>query len=616
MDSENDILLEPCESYNKYYKAKFSENANELFDELVKKSGIDAEENRKTAAEYRCSKEQTDAAQKKLSRLKVGRILLWVLAAIALLFAIIGISNGDALMIIIPLLICGGAVALIFAVLNKKIKEAQERFNSSDSITNDLYKKACDLIAPLIDLFESDMTRQLVQKTVPMLEIDKNFDMRRYDYLNGKYGYAEDDGNEISTVGVMSGQIIGNPFVFEKKLIHAWGTQTYEGSLEIHWTTTRVVDGRVVTEHHSQTLHASVVKPRPFFHNHTDLVYGNEAAPDLSFSRYKTHCETMSESKLKSFVKSRVKKIKKYAKKHIDSGFTELGNDEFDAIYGALDRDHEVQFRLLFTPLAQKNLLKIMKGESPYGDDFNFVKSKCINVVVSDHSQNWQFSIDVSQYYSYDIDISKKAFVTLNESYFQSIFFDFAPLLSIPMYQQIKPKEYIYKDSYYRNYTVRQTEVMANSLGQKALAHPLSVTPAILKTRLISTQKDIDRVSVHALSYKTITRVDFVPVRGGDGNIHNVPVPWLQYIPLQQETEIELKALDMSEREYRHSDYAADKLTHSFRHSIFATLGKITNTVDEAPNETDTDTSEYGDIKEAASDAGNNQTDFFAGDDE
>lgn len=604
METDADRLLEPAVAYEKHYKTEFSQNADSLFESLVKKSGISVEDNRLTAEEYRRVSEQADNFKKKLSGMKVGRILLIIAAVIAAFVTVYGIYESNILAAVIPVIVIGGILVLIFTVFNPKIKLLKSEFDESDEKARKLYSKAVELISPLLDLFDSSMTSELIQKTVPTLVVDKNYDMRRYDYLHGKYGYTEDDGDDISTVGIMSGEIIGNPYVFERKLNHTWGTQTYTGTKTIHWTTTEVINGRRQVQHHSQVLYASVVKPKPFFSYSTDLVYGNEAAPDLCFSRLKTHAERLSEHKKKSFIHSRVKKIKKLAKENIDKGFTELGNEEFDALFGAFDRNHEVQFRLLFTPLAQKNLLNIINGGSPYGDDFNIVKRNCINIVSSEHAQNWNFNINTAQYHSYDVDLCKKAFMSINEEYFRSMFFDFAPLLSIPMYQQIKPHEYIYRDSYERNYTVREAEVMANRIGAAVLAHQSSVTPAILKTRLLSTEKDIDRISVHALSYRTVTRVDFVPVRGGDGHWHDVPVPWLLYIPLEQETQVELSMLDMSEYDFRHSSYANDSRNHTFYHSIFATLGKISRSEDSAPDEKDEDISEYGTVNETV-EAGN-----------
>lgn len=598
METENDRLLEPCESYEKFYKSEFQKNAEELFEKLLKESQVPVDENRRLAEQYRKTSEEAKTLGKKLSRMKALRIFLIVLAVIGAGLLIFGITQGVLLLTIIPPIVSVASLLLIFLVCNKKIKALQASFNETDAKAKKLYVDAMLLIEPLLQLFDSGMARELIQKTVPTLVIDKNYDMRRFDYLNGKYGYPEDDGEEISMLGVMSGEIIGNPFIFEKKLKHTWGMQTYTGSLTIHWTTHEYVNGKMETRHHTEVLHASVQKPKPFFTKITDLVYGNEAAPDLTFSRFKTHAENFSERKLKSFTKSRIKKLKKIAKERIDQGFTELGNDEFDGLFGAFDRDHEVQFRLLFTPLAQQNLLKIIKDKPPFGDDFDFYKRKCINIVKADHMQEWNFDVPAQEYFSYDVDLCKEAFLKVNGDYFEAVYFNFAPLLSIPMYQQHKPHEYIYKDSYTRNYTVRETEVMANLLGQKALAHPLSVTPAILKTRLDSTSEDVDQITVNALSYRTVNRVDFVPVFGGDGRFHNVPVPWLLYVPLHQETEVELKSLDMSDREFRSSDYADDDDRHVFRHSIFATLGKIIGNSDDAPDEEDQDISEYGKVQE------------------
>ena len=46
-----DEILEPLESYNKVYKDKFNDTATKYFEELVDKSKIDVEANRKTIKE-------------------------------------------------------------------------------------------------------------------------------------------------------------------------------------------------------------------------------------------------------------------------------------------------------------------------------------------------------------------------------------------------------------------------------------------------------------------------------------------------------------------------------------------------------------------------------------
>ena len=43
--------------------------------------------------------------------------------------------------------------------------------------------------------------------------------------------------------------------------------------------------------------------------------------------------------------------------------FQEMANSEFDVLFGANDRDHEVQFRLMYTPLAQRNTVDLIKDK-------------------------------------------------------------------------------------------------------------------------------------------------------------------------------------------------------------------------------------------------------------
>ena len=75
-------------------------------------------------------------------------------------------------------------------------------------------------------------------------------------------------------------------------------------------------------------------------------------------------------------------------------------------------------------------------------------------------------------------------------------------------------------------------------MGARQFAHPATATECILKTRLLGKTEEEDRVSVTALSFAAENRIDFVPVLGGDGKIHPVPVPWVEYIPVENTAEI------------------------------------------------------------------------------
>ncbi len=571
---------------------------------MLKESSVNVEENRKTVKHYKDLVEEVRKHNKSLSLYKFFRVLLIILTVVSCVGLFFGAKKEDALLIIVSVIIPIVSLVLIFALINKKIKRLKQQITSLNAQAKELYNLALSQTQPLNVLFDSEMTAELIRETVPEIVIDKRFDMRRFDYMNGKYGLVEEYDADTTTLNVLSGEISSNPYVFERTLKRRIGSQTYTGMLTISWTTYhRDSKGNRVARRHTQVLHAHVVKPKPFFEVVTSCVYGNDAAPDLSFSHTKSHAEKWNEKQLESKVKSRIKKIRQKTAKNVASGFTEMGNEQFDALFGALDRDNEVQFRLLFTPLAQKNMLSIIKGGSPYGDDFDFYKRKSLNYVISEHSQIWDMDTSSQKYASYDVDQCKEVFIKFNAEYFKSLYFDLGPLLAIPLYQQIKPSDYTYRKNYARNYTARESEILANRLG-KALMHPATRTNVIYKTQFVRKEKDVDVVNVYANSYKTVRRVDFIPVLGGDGRWHAVPVPWLQYIPISKRTEIRIKSVDLTDNDFRKSDYA-------FYHDLFATTLNDGVLTDDSPEEFDEDGVDYSDVVEEKAEKIENLDKYF-----
>ena len=95
---------------------------------------------------------------------------------------------------------------------------------------------------------------------------------------------------------------------------------------------------------------------------------------------------------------------------------------------------------------------------------------------------------------------------------------------------------------------------MANSIRDAEFAHPDSATEAILKTSIVSSSKDGDTVAVTAFSYSAHNRLDFVPVFGGDGHVHPVPVHWIEYIPVQAKSTIKVTRKDESIKEEENED--------------------------------------------------------------
>lgn len=561
----DDILLEPLKAYAEHYDKLFDENAQKYFDDLTAKSNVDVEQNRSTVKSLNkelAQIEHIEREQSKLRSLRACLIAFIVLGAIALIIGLYCVVTTGNLLWLIALF-CGAAAivasaVVISIVITPKLRAHDEQKAKHQTAADGFRNQAWEQMAPLNGMFESSATKYLVEKTVDKIVLDDNFDMRRYDYLSGKYGLGADNGNTRSVIAVLSGEILGNPFVVERDLVEEMGTKTYTGSIVIHWTTSYTdSEGHSHTEHHSETLYASVNKPCPYYNEQTRLIYGNEAAPSLSFTHEPSHAERYSEKELSRHVGKNVKKIRKLQHKAMtdddpSTNFTEMGNAEFDVLFGALDRNNEVEFRVLFTPLAQRNMLDIIKSDVSYGDDFYFYKRGCLNYIYSEHAKTWDLDTSYKKYQSYDIDDSFNRFLSFNKRFFKSLYFELAPLLAIPVYQQLKPVEYIYQTEYERNYTGYESECVVNDMGYRYFEHESSVTPSILKTEFLGKEGKTDRLAVTAYSYSTIERVDHVSVFGGDGRFHSVPVVWYEYIPLQQTSYVKVKQLDLSDKQFEY----------------------------------------------------------------
>ncbi len=553
-------LLEPLSAYKTKYESAFKQNCTEYFNGLVKESGMSEEENRRTVAAYQAECKKVAALEKKLEKYRAVKGLMIFLIVLGAVGAVLGVLMllGKKFLVGAILLAAGAALIAVGAgVLAGKIKpllkHTEEKRQKRKEKADGLLGEAWEQMSALNALFEGNVTKKLIRKTVPLLELDDWFNMRRYDYLNGKYGYGKEDDPCASTLGILTGEIVGNPFVVDRELVHFMGTQTYTGSLVISWTTTHVDSkGNVVTDHHSQTLTASVTKPKPFCHAQTRLIYGNEAAPSLHFSRSPAHAEDLSEKEREKKVKKGKKRILEKQKRALEQGgtFTEMGNEEFDVLFGALDRDNEVEFRLLFTPLAQKNMLALLTDAEGYGDDFRMEKDGCLNYISSEHSASWDMRESRTRYASYSVDIARKKFMEFNEQYFRSLYFDLAPLLSIPLYQQQKPREYLYKESYPRTFTRKETEFAVNSMDPACFAPPTAATASILKTNFLDRDGKSDRVRVTANAYEAHDRVDYIAEMGGDGRMHEVPVPWVEYVPVSATQVVKLKEIGLSDRDF------------------------------------------------------------------
>ena len=568
---DNADLLEPFSFYNLKLKDAFHNNAEEYFDYLTKKAETNIEANRDAVKKYDAECRQIEDLNKNVGKhkgLKGFFIFLIVFSAIAaIMLLVLGILKVLPLVvgIAVPVALVGAIVLLAFGIKKQShlIKDLNAELDKHQKLANKHKADAEATMASLNALFESNMAAHLMSKTTPVIDLDRDFDPEKYSYLHDKYGYETSNDKSVSTLFAQSGHILGNPFVIEKNYYQTMRDHTYTGSITITWTE-RVSDGKggYQTVMRSQVLTATVVEPEPAYHIGTRLIYGNEAAPNLSFSRSPTGHANDDEKQLDKYIKSFDKKLDKKVEKDLKDGstssFTRLHNEEFEALFNALNRDNEMEFRLLFTPLAQRNLLALMKNKEKvgYGDDFSFSKRKKLNYIQSGHMQNstcLDKGAEELKHYSYDV--CHKNFVSYCDQYCKEIYFELAPLISVPLYQQHKTLDYIYDGKFGHNVTQAEAEAAANNHSWNLFKHPATRSlGVILKSRFVGRNDNVDDCIITAHSFSGTDRVSYISKLGGDGKWHQVPVHWIEYNPISKDTPFSIgRANETSWSEFSNS---------------------------------------------------------------
>ena len=533
-------IYDPLREYVNVYRDKFKEVAEKTFAELAAEAQVDVGKNRETCRRIYSEENSLSKVMTSIRWQKVWRVLLWLCVAVGF---IVGFTMYDVLDYV-DLLIVGfvifGALGLLFTDINPKIKEMKSERDKLTAKVDKLKKEAWQQMAPLNNLYDWDVLTRMMTKTVPRLEFDPYFTTQRLADLKATYGWSDSFNAGRSVVYSHSGLINGNPFVICRTRKMEMGTKTYYGEKTIHWTTEETdSDGKTRTVHHSETLVASVTAPYPEYFEKTRLIYGNTAAPDLIFYRKQSGLAD-SEGSLKFKMKRH--SLRKKSRDLSNADFAMMTNEEFEVAFDTSNRNNNQQYALLFTPLAQESMMNLLKDDKVgFGDDLDFGKQRMINVIFSNHMQSLNLDMNPQQYKGFDYDKAEADFYAINSRYFRAIYFCFAPLLCVPMYQQIRPQEDIYGRNMQQHSSFWEHEALANFWGQGRFKHPSCVTNCILKTEQLQTIGDNSTIKVNAYGYRTEQHLEYVSKWGGDGNLHHVPVYWDEYLPVTGSGMIYLK---------------------------------------------------------------------------
>lgn len=511
----------------------------DYFNKLLSESAVDVEENRVLCSEI------DDLGAEESARLSKRRTIQFARAALILTagtFLLLIFVSTDALQIISVF----GLIAslfLIFAKMNSRISDLNSDLQQLGAQLSDLKEQAWQQMAPLNDLFNTDCIFKIIQTVVPQFTFDRFTPSYRMFDIDRRYGLHLASPRTRSIEEVRSGTFAKNPFAIFRLKEHWMGSRTYSGSIVIYWSEQqRDSDGKYFTVQRSQTLTASITKPFPVYHRRTVVAYGHDAAPDLTFSRQPSRLSGKDSSAFIDWRKERVfKGVERKSRRAVRKGtgdLTPMSNKDFETLFKAIDRDDEQQFRLIFTPLAQEEMVNLLNDRSiGFGDDFSFFKDGKINLAEPRHLRDFQLNLGPPDFYSYSVDSAKQRFVSSQVAHFRHIFFALAPFLTIPSYRETgsvaeSPSRRDEMPSVWAH------ETLVNSMGQQYFAHELSETETILNTSLVSQEDGVSEIAVDSYGFSATERIEIVLMRGADGALHEVPVTWIEYTPVTARSSV------------------------------------------------------------------------------
>jgi hypothetical protein len=551
-------FLEPNQLYQQELKTTRFTKSEEKFNALLAQSQVDSSANKVTVEAYQAKMVEVAKATKALNGVKakrgwaifgivMGFVLLVVFGILTVSFAMkknwfAALFAGLA---VLSLVMAIWLIHIVKSSLNGAVAEKSAIKAKLEAEAETIRQQALVQVAPLKNLLTYQSQLDVLNTLVGAIHFEDHMSEDAFAYMDEKYGLSgANDSENSSVVGLVAGSISKNPFVLLTQKNRVMGTKTYTNSITITWETThRDSDGNLVTEHHSQTLSAEVTAPCPYYNLSTYLIYGNDAAPDLSFSRSPSGLTTdWTPGGLAHKIKERNHDLQKQAEKAIKQGktYTALGDDDFEALFGGEDRDNEVQYRLLFTPLAQRSLISLIEAREPYGDDFYFQKKKKLNFISAAHQGYGQNVVQAGDMAPMiDVEELKKYYVNNTALLFTSLYFTFAPLLAIPLYTQYAGdfKEKAEKDLP-THVAPFEWERMLNKMDDKEFVHPDSATDCILKGYLAKKMDHCDVLNVVAHTFSATDKTSYFTKMGGDGYSHTIPVDWVQYDPLERQVNV------------------------------------------------------------------------------
>jgi len=545
----------PITAYRDQFAPNYHRHSQQLFQGMVERAGIDVDANEVLNLRIDKLSGELSSRQKILNKFKAQRvfaILGSILAAASpFIFNAIVQNQGQYLL---PIGWIGAAVAATglaglavraAMLLTNRIQPLREQVATDTAQKAQYIAEATAGLAPLAGTYQWNMLDPLAEQSLPGLKLDPYVPSSRENDLFVNYGLQQPVGPDSSVTSTQSGTFNDNPFVILQTLNYEMGQKTYTGSLVISWIEMETYtdsNGRLRTRPvtRTQTLVAQVVKPFPTYWPDALVIMGTEAAPQLSFSRAPNKLSALEGKKAERKVNREVKRLEKQARNTTqDNNFTLTANQDFDALFHAINRNDEVHFRVLFTPAAQQQMVELMREKQHgYGDNFEFRKEGSVIVLRPQHLINNDLTAvpipPAGSSEQYNLAHQQAGFTARAGAQFRDQYHALAPILAIPLLHEPRTTPATEPTA-----VPAQWEAEANANYRAAeFNHPESVTENILK--VMPSVTDPNEFRVTSSGFRGEERLDFVPTLGGDGRIHAVPVPWVEYRPVHRDSIMHL----------------------------------------------------------------------------
>jgi hypothetical protein len=228
-----------------------------------------------------------------------------------------------------------------------------------------------------------------------------------------------------------------------------------------------------------------------------------------------------------------------------------MDNPEFDR-YFPCDRNNETQFRLLFSPLAEEEMVKLMKVKN----DYQFTKNKTLNTIEAPNFDAINFNVNYKAYaQDFDYEKIREGFINGNKQFFKDIYFMFAPILTIPLYQQYPYKQPLFEKKQQQLLSYVQNECIVNTLHPNdTFKHPQSITDNILKTKRVFANDLYEINEIIAHGYRGEQRTVMVTVHDFEAGTVIVPVNVMDYFPVQKSTNVVNSVVNQSVGDFDQND--------------------------------------------------------------